>query len=202
MHKSWLARPWQIHAIQAERLKRVMVPIILREFGASNVLGVMLGHDWSFRDRYGGWHYVSTEQLVRDWCPYVPGSKLVVREGWAQADGNHDEWSYHRGKPVQGWPVLYRADNPTHGADDEYWRSPATMPSKLARYTLTIGDVRPVRVCTVSESEWEACGVDRGTDVNTVLAGMDQWATDHGRKHPWDTAHAWSIEVTGVEVRV
>jgi hypothetical protein len=219
--RSLIMRPWQLHAIQAERLKRVLVPITLREFGPSDTPG----YDWTLQDRRMRWHDVSTEVLLHEFCPYVPGSTLVVREGWAQLDWGPftEHWWFHEGEPAEGRFTVYQADvlEERYMIGKKKWRGAGRMPLWAARYVITIGDVRPVRVREVGEDEaiatgvvpyvighgpvehWEYWGEGGYRNGRGYRDGFeDQWTQDHGRKHPWDTAHAWSIEVTGVEVRV
>lgn len=96
--------------------------------------------------------------------PYAPGDTLWVRETWGQADSQHDDWTYHRGKPSPGLPTVYRADNPTGGADDEYWRPSIHMPRWASRITLRVAGVRAERLRDISEEGAIAEGIDRGPD--------------------------------------
>jgi hypothetical protein len=232
MMKSIILRPWQLQALQAGRLGRVMVPIALREFGPSDTPG----YDWTFRGRRGQWNDVSTELLLAKFRPYVPGSKLAVREAWGLEMGHGLTGGQRQRMACLHFPDRSRipvpADTvwdmglirPVHGPVgdvDSVWRSPATMPLWAARYHITIGDVRPVRVRELSEDEAVECGVrqlplqdgERGcwwtADVGAgqrmhsrraAAAFAKTWQLDHGPKHPWDTAWAWSIEVAGLEV--
>lgn len=108
-------------------------------------------------------------------CPYgKPATVLWVRETWGQSNGVWDDWEYHRGKPDQLLPVVYRADNPTYGADDEYWRPSIHMPRWASRITLEVTEVRVERLQDISEDEAVAEGYDcsglqeAATDVATV----------------------------------
>ena len=110
-----------------------------------------------------------------EWCPYgKPGDRLWVRETWGQAEGVWEEWEYHRGKADRHLPVLYRADNPTLGADDEYWRPSIFMPRWASRITLEVTGVGVERLQNISEQNACAEGYDdSGLQPATMDAARD-----------------------------
>ena len=112
-------------------------------------------------DSTGASDYREASTCLR--CPYgVPGDRLYVRETWAQAELG-DEWNYWRGKPDERLPVLYRGDNPTLGADDEYWRPSIHMPRWASRITLIVESVRVERLHAITEEDARAEGVEGRT---------------------------------------
>lgn len=84
--------------------------------------------------------------LWRKKCPFgVEGTKLVVRETWAQpgAVPRSDD-------PLRpDGPVVYRAD----GGRDETWRSPTTMPVWASRLEIEVKEVRVARLHEITEAE-------------------------------------------------
>lgn len=111
------------------------------------------------------WPYATTWAEGDDGTPWMPchyggpGDKLWVRETWGQPDSRHEEWSYSRGPTNAALPVLYRADKPTHGADDEYWRPSIHMPRWASRITLKVKEVRVERLQDITVEDIEAEGL-------------------------------------------
>ncbi len=144
------------------------------------------GYLWTFRDRHGRWQDLRDSSLIER-CPYgVPGDKLYVRETWAQAERG-DEWDYWRGKPDKRLPVLYRADNPTLGADDEYWRPSIHMPRWASRITLVVESVRVERVQDITEEDARAEGVSERTILTAREAFARLWDTINAKRAPWQS---------------
>ena len=118
--------------------------------------------------------------------PYgKPGDRLWVKEVWGQANGVWEDWEYHRGTPDRALPIVYRADNPTHGSDDEYWRSPIYMPRWASRITLEVACVWVERVQDISVDDAEAEGYD--------CSGMQPACDDAARmwfRTLWDDIHS------------
>lgn len=109
-------------------------------------------------------------------CPYgTVGSRLWVRETWAQADLRHSIV-----------PVLYRADGDAQPVLDDRWRSPIHMPRWASRLTLEILSVRVERVQAISEADARAEGVEplplqAGEPGAWWTASVSAGAVLHGR---------------------
>lgn len=154
-----------VRAILDRRKTQTRRLVKLREFGPSTTPG----YDWTFRDRRALWNDVSTAGLLAR-CPYGAPGDLWVRETWGQADSNHDEWSFHRGKAREGLPVLYRADECWRDEpDDAYWRPSILMPRWACRLVLEVTDVRVERLQDITEEDARAEG------MHWRDAGPDKW---------------------------
>lgn len=87
-------------------------PVAPREFGPT----MLLGCDWCFRARRGGWNFVSTTLLLKKFAPCAPGDILIGRECFStdavhyDATGTDDdgteaataEFVYYRATPREG----------------------------------------------------------------------------------------------------
>lgn len=137
-------------------------------------------------------------------CPYgVPGDRLWVRETWGQTEQG-DEWGYYRGKADARLPVLFRADDPTGGDDDEYWRPSIHMPRWASRITLEVIGVRVERVQDISEDDARAEGVTPtaplgktghavGAEYAAAFAAL--WDSINGKRAPWaSNPWVWAVE--------
>jgi hypothetical protein len=138
-------------------------------------------------------------------CPYgEAGGRLWVRESWGQADSRADEWGYHRGRACKSLPVLYRADNPTHGADDEFWRPSIYMPRWACRLVLGVVSVRVERLHDIDEADAAREGVtpfpadpegDCWTDGKHRTAFEYLWGSLNRDRAPWaSNPFVWRVE--------
>jgi len=126
------------------------------------------GH-WSVDEREDGilwpldctWtHGEDGEPWLR--CPYAPGSRVWVREGWASAYNGNMGTLYRADKafiqaPIKSWeeghslPIWHEHKTGPHysGSDPPAWmrwRSPVTMPRWASRLELETTAVRVIRV--------------------------------------------------------
>jgi hypothetical protein len=93
-------------------------------------------------------------------CPFRVRQRLWVRETWGQADGHCDEWTYHRGRPSQAPPVLYRADlKGPCGVGVLRCRQSIFMPRWASRILLEITAIRVERLQDISEADARAEGI-------------------------------------------
>lgn len=142
--------------------------------------------------------------------PFEAGAVLRVREGWTFGDGMNPE-----GDPAR---PTWRADWPDAAVR---WRSPAEMPARLARFSLTVvGRPTLQQVREMTEADAVACGAKHWPDIPgagsrwscDVPANTDQclgtarfafanrWIRDLGEKphedNVWErNAWTWRIEV-------
>jgi hypothetical protein len=134
------------------------------------------------------------------------GDKLVVKETWqlGYPTGEEDRFTLIKPSGVVGCRVFRRADYPD-GSGPPKWRSATNMPRYWSRLTLTVAEVRALRVqdlgphkaCLLgfspeddSDLYWDAVG---GVSVTDVLekAWDDRYAK---RGAPWkDNPWCWYV---------
>ncbi len=77
---------------------------------------------------------------------YKVGETVYIKEAWAKIVS-----------PCEY--IKYKLDDPVPSGDWGKWRSPLLMPSKFARYFITIKDVRAERLQEITEEDAEREGV-------------------------------------------
>ena len=115
-----------------------------------------------------------------------------MRETWGQADGHCDEWTYHRGRPSQAPPVLYRADlKSPFGVGVLRCRQSIFMPRWASRILLEVTDIRVERLQDISETDARAEGIAKNQcpDWHALMDYQVLWESIHG-PGSWD-ANPW-----------
>lgn len=156
---------------------------------------------WRFGRKFSSIVYDSDVALrlrghESEYCPYVVGDRLWVRETWAD-----DE---------QFGGVLYRADNPDADPIGNGWRPSIFMPRKHSRITLSITDVRVQRLQEISDSDAWAEGVTLESlsryEGQGVHLFRDLWDSINGKKpgrgwddNPWIVAVSFRPELRNID---
>ncbi len=107
-----------------------------------------------------------------------PGDRVALRETWTEG--------YHLGR----WTgyYYYKADN---NCPEAYpcWLSPATMPQWAIRPAFRSCTVESVECKRVSEIT-----VNEAVEAN-MIPFAENWTRRYGKKHPFETDHAWFAKI-------
>lgn len=137
---------------------------------------------------------------TRRLSPYVAGTRLWVKEGWAKVPRPVEPSHICRMGP-DGWGATFRVEwaDPAAYA----WRSPLFMPRWASRITLEIIDVRTQHVQDISDEDAIAEGIQKHrlgdywqgathpikgipkSMVTARAAFADRWEELHRKRAPW-----------------
>ena len=134
-------------------------------------------------------------------CPYgQPGDNLWVRETWSCIGAEHVKPS----EIALGYPVQYKADDPTKNWRVEKWRPSIFMPRWASRFNLEIKGIRVERLQAITEADVIAEGAARrwpgpGPEpYKRDLVGVYAYLWDSinaKRGYGWNTnPYVWVIE--------
>ena len=138
-----------------------------------------------YMNMWGSWQeWVENAKTML--CPYgVPGDRLWVRETHTLAEAviGYDADGSPRRAP------LYRATSLIADAPGVKWRSSIHMPRWACRLVLEVVDVRPERLCDISETDAQAEGLESRAVFEVG------WDRINGKRAPW-ASNPWVWVVT------
>lgn len=221
MNRSIILAGWEASAMAALEAGSTMLlsrPMNPQPCGRSTIdmRGRDLGSWYPFRDHPKAKHYATISHLEKgiaaDFAPWQPGDVLLCRE----------TFSLGTDTTAHGC-MIYRCDERTvqilcdmDGQGDAVgtgglvvsaiqgpWRSASTMPLWAVRLKPTVVSVSAVRIAEEGQDFFRRHRIpeyDAGSHCIDGMCGdaawyMGQWDRRWGKRYPWGSAWAWTLEV-------
>ena len=186
-------KPWKWQTRRTGGLEDVNNNHMTWELKGTGTLDYMVKEQ--YKGRFGAYFHAEqiggkTLYVCPQVCPYPPGTRLWVRETWAEAG-------------VFGY--AYKATDGLPLGGDGCWRPSIHMPREAARLFLRVIDVRVERLQGISEADAKA----EGCDANIIPDGMpsavawfhEVWERLHAKRgFGWETnPWVWVIQFEVIE---